>query len=117
VSIAIGVVAVGLGVFGAALVFLSAVGVLRLPDAYLRCNAAGKAATLGVTTVLVAAALLLGGAGAWIRVLLAAALLIATVPVATQLLARGAAAAGIGPDPETADHTRPERPGSSSPEP
>jgi len=110
-SLLISALAILLLVFGAALVLLSAVGVLRLPDSYLRCHAAGKAATLGVTFVLLAAALMLGGFGAWLRALLAAALLIATVPVATQLLARGAAAAGIGLDSTTADQTRHDRPG------
>lgn len=67
-------------------------------------NGRGRAA--GLVLILFAASLLLGGIGTWVRALLAAALLIATVPVATQLLARGAAAAGIEPDPATEDVTR-----------
>jgi|SRR6056297_140733 len=105
-SILSGILSLVLSLFGTVMLLLSAIGIIRLPDAYLRCHAAGKAATLGVICVLLAAALWFGGAGAWLRALLAAALLIATVPVATQLLARGVAAAGIGMAPETSDDTR-----------
>jgi len=102
---AITILAIILAAGGGLLTLIAAVGLIRLPDAYLRCHAAGKAATLGVIFILAAAALMLGSIGAWSRSFLAAALLIATVPVATQLLARGAAAADIAPDPETADYT------------
>lgn len=91
---------------GSGLLLLSAVGMLRVTDLYLRCHVAGKAATLGVLLVLLGVAVLLGEAGAVVRVLLAAGFLIATVPLATQLLTRAAMAGRVEMDPATADYTR-----------
>ena len=44
-----------------AFTLLAAVGLIRLPDVYMRSHAAGKAATLGVCCVLLGAAFGLGG--------------------------------------------------------
>lgn len=73
---------------GVAFMFISAVGIVRLPDVYARMHAAGKAATLGVSCVLVAAGLFypdyLG------RMILLIVLFFVTGPIATTTMARAA---------------------------
>jgi multicomponent Na+:H+ antiporter subunit G len=93
--------AVGLGAFGVLMILLAATGLLRLPDVYQRGHAAGKAATLGVCSILLGVASALGEPGAWARVLLAVAFLFFTIPVGTQLIARAALRNGAKPDAAT----------------
>lgn len=95
------ILAVALGVFGVLMILLAAVGLLRFADVYLRSHAAGKAATLGVCSVLLGVAAALGEPGAWARALLAVAFLFVTIPVGAQLVARAALRAGVQPDPAT----------------
>lgn len=76
-----------LAVIGVFFMVVSAVGILRLPDIYLRMHAAGKSATLGVTAILLAAGLHFGS---WelFRMVLLVALFYVTAPVATTTMAR-----------------------------
>jgi multicomponent Na+:H+ antiporter subunit G len=94
-------VATILGAFGVLMILLAAVGLVRLPDVYMRSHAAGKAATLGVCSILLGVAVALGETGAWARVLLAVAFLFFTIPVGAQLVARAALRNGAPPDPST----------------
>lgn len=93
--------AVILVVFGVLMILLAAVGLLRLPDVYMRSHAAGKAATLGVCSVLLGVAAALGDVGAWARAALAVVFLFFTIPVGAQLVARAALRNGAAPDPAT----------------
>ena len=47
-------------VIGVLFTFISAVGIVRLPDVYARMHAAGKASTLGVSCLLICAGLYYG---------------------------------------------------------
>ena len=58
-------------VAGATLCLLAAVGVLRLPDFFMRMHAATKAGVVGCGLVLIGAALADGTAGTWIKVMVA----------------------------------------------
>lgn len=85
----VAVVLIGLG---AALLVLAAWGVIRLPDALSRQHAATKAGTLALALVLAGAWLLMPtGEWAW-RLALIMGFLLATLPVASHLLARAAVA-------------------------
>jgi multicomponent Na+:H+ antiporter subunit G len=84
------ILALILASLGTILILLAAVGLLRLPDVYMRCHAAGKAATLGVCCTLLAVAVGLAQAGGWVRALISIAFLFVTIPVGTQLVARAA---------------------------
>jgi multicomponent Na+:H+ antiporter subunit G len=95
------IVAIVLGVFGVVMILLAAMGLVRFPDVYMRSHAAGKAATLGVCSVLLGVAAAIGEPGAWARVLLAVAFLFFTIPVGAQLVARAALRNGAPPDPST----------------
>jgi multicomponent Na+:H+ antiporter subunit G len=97
---------------GTGFVAIAAVGVVRLADVYLRSHAASKAATLGACLTLLGAAIALGHLGALARAALAIGFLLATIPVATQLLLRAARRGGIEPTQETSiesDHQTPTR--------
>ncbi len=81
---------------GAFLMVVAAVGLIRFPDIYCRMHAAGKASTLGMVLVLVAAVTLLLFAAEspqWsmaVRGVLAIVFQFLTIPTATHLLARAA---------------------------
>lgn len=82
-------------VLGTFLTVVAAVGLLRFPDLFCRMHAAGKAGTLGIALVILAAVvmLLFAGEPQWsfaIRGLLAVAFQFLTTPAATHLLARAA---------------------------
>jgi multicomponent Na+:H+ antiporter subunit G len=76
-------------VIGLAVMTLGVYGIVRFPDVYTRLHASGKAAFLGVSALLVAAAVdgppAIGG-----RVLLVVVLLALTTPVAAHATAQAA---------------------------
>ena len=80
-------------VLGAAMLALSALGVLRLPGPLARQHAATKAATLALGTMIAGVACLQPSVEWWLRLVILAFVLLATVPVASHALARAAHAA------------------------
>lgn len=75
---------------GAAILVIAAWGVIRLPDALARQHAATKAGTLAVA-VFASGALLAMPSVAWAwRLIVLVGFLLATLPVASHLLARAA---------------------------
>lgn len=77
-------------IFGAALLVVAMVGVLRLPDTLARQHAGTKAATLALGLMVLGLALVLPGAAAWTRLGLLILALWVTLPVASHALARAA---------------------------
>jgi multicomponent Na+:H+ antiporter subunit G len=73
----------------------AAVGVIRMPDVYIRMHAATKAGTLGSGLILLAVALSSGELGVVTRALAAVVFLIITAPVAAHLLGRAAYISGV----------------------
>jgi multicomponent Na+:H+ antiporter subunit G len=86
---------------GCLLVLLAAVGLLRMPDAYMRMQVASKASTLGSALVLGGAAWGLGDPPAVVRAVVAVLFLALTTPVAAHLLGRAAARTGVPFSEET----------------
>jgi multicomponent Na+:H+ antiporter subunit G len=80
---------------GAFFVFAAAVGILRMPDVYVRMHAATKAGTLGSGMLLVAVAVQADESDVVLRALAAVVFLIATTPVAAHLLGRAAYISGV----------------------
>jgi multicomponent Na+:H+ antiporter subunit G len=79
----------GLIVLGLAVMTVGVYGVVRLPDVYTKLHASSKAAFLGVTGLLLAAAL--GGDPAILaRVVLTIAVLAVTTPVAAHVIGQAA---------------------------
>lgn len=77
---------------GALVLLISALGLFRLNDALTRQHAATKSATFGQGLLLVGVAIAEGDLAWWWRVGLILAVLVITLPVAAQMLARAALA-------------------------
>lgn len=86
---------------GCLLVLLASVGLLRMPDVYMRMQVASKASTLGAALVLAGAAMGLGDAPAVVRAVVAILFLCITMPVAAHLLGRAAVRKGVAFSDET----------------
>ncbi len=80
---------------GSAICLLASVGVLRLPDFFMRMHAATKAGVVGSGFVLIGVAFAYPSPGMAIKVAIAVAFLLLTTPVAGHLLARAGYVAGV----------------------
>ena len=93
-----------IAVLGAILVLLSAIGVVRFPDALTRMHALTKASTVGVALVAIGAAFVLPTANDITSAIGAAVLQWLTLPIAGSLIARSAyLARGIPSRVDTVD--------------
>jgi multicomponent Na+:H+ antiporter subunit G len=81
-------------VVGAVIALIAAVGVLRLPDAFLRMHAATKAGVVGGVFALLGVGAAFDTPGAWLRVGLIIVFLLMTVPVSSHALGRAAYVSG-----------------------
>lgn len=82
-------------VFGAFFMLLAGVGVLRLPDLFMRLQASTKASTLGVGCMLMAVAIHFQDLAVTTRAVLVVAFFCLTAPVGAHIIARAAYAAGV----------------------
>ena len=82
-------------ILGSFLMFLAGLGLLRLPDVFLRMSAATKASTLGAGFILLAAALYFEDLGTTSRALATIFFLVLTGPVAAHRIARAAYIDGV----------------------
>jgi multicomponent Na+:H+ antiporter subunit G len=78
-----------LAAVGVAFMFVSGIGIVRLPDVYTRMHAAGKATTLGISCILLAAGLYYG-TGEMVRMVIFIILFFITGPIATTAMSRAA---------------------------
>lgn len=77
-------------VIGAAFMLLAGLGVVRMPDLFMRTQAATKAATLGAGCMLMAVAVHFGELTVVTRAVLIAAFILLTAPVSAHMIARAA---------------------------
>lgn len=73
---------------GATLTLLAAVGLLRLPDTFLRMQASSKASTLGLACLLAGAGLQFHDVSTIIRLASIAAFIMLTAPLSAHIVAR-----------------------------
>lgn len=73
---------------GAFFIIVAALGVLRLPDFYLRMHAVTKAGTLGVGLIFVGVALSFGELSVITRAVLTVAFVMLTAPVSAHMIGR-----------------------------
>lgn len=97
---------------------LAAVGLLRMPDLYMRIQASTKSSTLGVSCIALAAALHFEEVSVTTKAVLIVAFLFLTAPVAAHMIGYAAYVAGVElwpntvinempqPDPETSTEAR-----------
>ena len=88
-------VAIGLIVIGAVFMLLAAVGVVRMPDVYMRMHSSTKSATFGVSFVMAGAALYFGDLAIAVRALAVVIFFFITAPVAAHLIGRAAYVSGV----------------------
>jgi multicomponent Na+:H+ antiporter subunit G len=80
---------------GALFALLAAVGILRMPDFYMRVSVTTKAATLGVGLILVAAAFAFKSFSVTSRVLAIIVFILLTAPVGAHMIGRAAYFIGV----------------------
>jgi CPA2 family monovalent cation:H+ antiporter-2 len=82
-------------IVGAAFGLLASAGVLRMPDLFMRMQAATKASTLGIGCIALAVAVHFGELGITTRALAMICFVFATAPVAAHMIARAAYFVGV----------------------
>ncbi|MGM0566403.1 MAG: monovalent cation/H(+) antiporter subunit G [Bacteroidota bacterium] len=75
-------------VIGTLFIFIASVGLLKMPDVYLRMSASTIAGTFGVASMLIAVAIFFGGLSLVLHVAGVIVFLILTVPVGAHMLGR-----------------------------
>lgn len=83
-------ISAGLMAIGTLLLLVAGVGVLRMPDLFLRMSATSKASSLGAGCLLLAVAVSAGELGVTVRAVLGVAFLFLTTPVASHMIGRAA---------------------------
>ncbi|BAM01416.1 Na(+)/H(+) antiporter subunit G [Caldilinea aerophila DSM 14535 = NBRC 104270] len=69
---------------------VSAIGIVRLPDVFSRMHAGGKASTVGISAMLLAAGFYFFEEFLFYRMILLITLLFMTLPIATSAMSRAA---------------------------
>ncbi|MEL6498454.1 MAG: monovalent cation/H(+) antiporter subunit G [Planctomycetota bacterium] len=107
---------VALVLVGSFFATLAGVGIIRMPDLYMRMQSATKAGTLGVACLAAAGAAHFRTSSVLIEVSLVILFLFATAPVASHLIARAAFGAGTPLwDRTTRDHDHGAEPSPTEP--
>ena len=89
------IIALGFMLVGAIFTFIAALGVVRLPDLFMRMHANTKSATLGVGFIMLGAAVYFGDVTVTTRALAVILFLMITAPISSHLLARAAYFSGV----------------------
>ena len=83
--------------FGGFFIIVAGVGVIRLPDVFIRMHAATKVGTLGSGLTLAGVALEFGDPGVILRCVLIVVFLLLTAPIGAHMIGRAALRIGIDP--------------------
>lgn len=86
---------------GTFFIFIAAVGILRMPDIFIRMHAATKAGTLGSGLILFAATLYFLDTQVTLEAILTIVFIYITAPIASHLIARSAYAQRVQLSKET----------------
>lgn len=77
-------------IIGSVFIVIAAIGLVRMPDVFMRMSASAKGATLGVGATLLAAAVFFGDLTVSAQALATVVFVMLTTPVATHMIARAA---------------------------
>lgn len=77
-------------IIGSVFILIAAIGLVRMPDVFMRMSASAKGATLGVGTTLLAAAVFFGELTVAAQAVATVVFVMLTTPVATHMIARAA---------------------------
>lgn len=89
------ILVVGFSLFGAIFILLASIGLLRMPDAYLRISVTTKAATLGIGLLLLASAIYFEDFAITTRVMAIILFILLTAPVGGHLIGRTSYFSGV----------------------
>ena len=95
------IVAAAVMLAGCIVALLAAIGIARLPDAFMRMHAATKAGVIATGLCMAGAAIAAGETSAWVKAGLAIVFLLATTPIASHVLGRAAWRSGAAIAPAT----------------
>lgn len=84
-----------LSTLGAMAILFASIGILRMPDFYLRLSVTVKAATMGVGVLLIAAAIVFPDTEVTAKVIAIILFLLLTAPVAAHMIGRTGYRSGI----------------------
>ena len=90
-----GFIAILFLIIGAIFVFVAAIGMLRMPDLFMRMSTTTKAATLGVGLMLLGVSIFFGDIGTSSRAFVIFTFLLATAPVSAHMIGRAAYVNGV----------------------
>lgn len=82
-------------IIGSVMILISSIGLIRMPDLYLRMSATTKAATLGVGFILVGTAIHFWEVGIVSRLVIIIVFLLLTAPIAAHMIGRAAYIDGV----------------------
>ena len=82
-------------VTGTTFILLAAIGVVRMPDVYMRMQVSTKGASLGAGCVLLAVPVFFGDVAIGVRALLIIVFIFLTTPISAHMLARAAYMVGV----------------------
>lgn len=88
-------VTAGLMLLGAFFMLLSAIGVIRMPDVYMRLQVASKASSLGAGCLMAAVAIHFTELAIVVRAILVVVFIFMTTPVSAHLIGRAAYLTGV----------------------
>ncbi len=89
------VITAALMIVGAFFMVMAGLGVLRMPDLFLRMSASSKASTLGSGALLLAVAVHFGSVGVTTRAVATIVFLLLTTPIAAHMLGRAGYFVGV----------------------
>jgi len=82
---------------GSALTVFAGIGIVRLPDVFIRMHAATKVGTLGTGLIIAGTAVYFGDPGVIVRCVLIVVFLLLTAPIGAHMIGRAALRIGIKP--------------------
>ena len=82
-------------VIGVFFIFIAGIGIVRLPDLFLRMSASTKAATLGLGLILLGTALFFGELGVASRAIATLIFVLLTAPISAHMIGRAAYSDGV----------------------
>ncbi len=91
------VIAYCLILIGSALTVLAGIGLVRLPDVFIRMHAATKVGTLGTGLIIAGVAVHFGDLAVVIRCVLIVVFLLLTAPIGAHMIGRAALRSGVVP--------------------
>lgn len=93
---------------GGGFMFLATLGIVRLPDLYMRMHAATKVGTLGISGLLLGAMVYFGKSGVTTEAILIILFFFLTAPIAAHMISRAAYYTGVPlEDPSVPDELKP----------